>query len=412
MRIQAQLVEAAQRRLPRLNRFPDRAELGEPGNFLAGKPRAGGIEIGAQLAQALVHHHADGLVGQFELIIQEGHHGGIVVKRHGRFAGAERRRTEGSVSQAGRIIDGMSAHIPAAGAANDVVVVGNAGLDTQAYLPPGEVDWSADSRFVRVRDGAGQAGAYASRGYARLGFKTAFVGHLGDDAAGHFVRQVLTRDHVDVQGVWLDPAGTARSVNLVLADGSRKAFYDGRDHMTLAPDLEACRHALRGARLAHVNLANWARQVIPLARSAGARVATDLQDVRALDDAYRTDFITGSDYLFLSGANLAQPADFVRALLARRPDRIVVAGLGADGCLVGTAQAIAHFPALDAFGPVVDTNGAGDALAVGFLSAHALLGLPIAEAARWGQRAARYTCALRAPKDGLIDRETISAAWV
>lgn len=44
-------------------------------------------------------------------------------------------------------------------------------------------------------------------------------------------------------------------------------------------------------------------------------------------------------------------------------------------------------------GPGVDTNGAGDALAVGFLAGYVLDGRPLEEAVRRGQVAARWACA-------------------
>jgi sugar/nucleoside kinase (ribokinase family) len=48
--------------------------------------------------------------------------------------------------------------------------------------------------------------------------------------------------------------------------------------------------------------------------------------------------------------------------------------------------------------PIVDTNGAGDALAVGFLSGYVLDGLSPEAALLQGQLAARTTCAQRIPK--------------
>jgi sugar/nucleoside kinase (ribokinase family) len=52
--------------------------------------------------------------------------------------------------------------------------------------------------------------------------------------------------------------------------------------------------------------------------------------------------------------------------------------------------------------PVVDTNGAGDALAVGFLTARVLEGRPLAEAAQRGQVAARWVCGQRSSSGPLI----------
>ena len=292
----------------------------------------------------------------------------------------------------------------------DVVVVGNAGVDTNVYLAGHDIGWQLEANFTTNIDYVGQAGGYASRGFAGLGWRTAFAGHLGDDMAGQFVRAVFQREGIDMRAVWTDPAGTARSVNLMFSNGQRKPFYDGKSHMTLAPDLAACRAALAGARLAHFNIPNWARQILPLARNSGALISCDIQDVSDLNDPYRRDFIEAADVLFLSAANLSDPAGPMAALMARKPGQVIVAGLGARGCALAAADEIKTFRALDDFGPVVDTNGAGDSLAVGFMSAYALLGLPREKAIGWGQLAARFVCAQRAPKSSLISAEMLSGA--
>jgi len=52
--------------------------------------------------------------------------------------------------------------------------------------------------------------------------------------------------------------------------------------------------------------------------------------------------------------------------------------------------------------PVVDTNGAGDALAVGFLASYVLDGYSLEDSILRGQMAARHTCALRGSSANLI----------
>jgi sugar/nucleoside kinase (ribokinase family) len=286
----------------------------------------------------------------------------------------------------------------------DVVVIGNVGIDTNVYPHGDEVDWSVEANFTRNLDCVGQAGGYASRGYARLGLRTAFVGYVGDDFCGRFVREELARDGIDLSALFVDPAGTSRSVNFMYRDGRRKNFYDGGSHMTLSPDLDRCREVLARARLAHFHLPNWARRLLPLARELGVVVACDLQDVVSLPDAYRQDFIDAADVLFFSAVNHADPTPLVQALRGGRPDRLVVAGMGARGCALGTGDEVRLFApaALDI--PIVDTNGAGDALAGGFLDAWALQGLPPAEAVRRGQIAARFTCGIRSSSSSLITR--------
>lgn len=333
--------------------------------------------------------------------------------------------------------------IPAPDAsALDVVVVGNVGIDTNVYHPAGDIDFSVEANFTDNRDCVGHAGGYSSRGFARLGLRTAFVGHVGagsggdvgSDFGGDFVRRSLEGDGIDISALGTDPAGTARSINMMFADGSRKNFYDGKGHMELDPPdgadavLERCAgynragHGRPGLALFH--LANWARRLLPAARRAGLRIACDLQDVRQVDDPYRRDFVHHADVLFFSGANHGDAEELMAAFLelARadgRPDRLHVQGLGGRGCMVGRHEGgepiVERFPALDSaraeglgFGPVVDTNGAGDALAVGFLDAWHFQELPIERAIPRailrGQLAARHTCALKADSSRLITR--------
>ncbi len=283
-----------------------------------------------------------------------------------------------------------------------MVVVGNVGVDTNVYLNQPEVDLSHESHYTDNVDYVGQAGGYAAMGYARLGLRVGIIGHVGDDPAGRMVRRQLQRFGVDVSGLELDPAGTARSINLMLPDGRRHNFYDGKGHMTLAPDMDRCRAMLARAPAAHFNIPNWARRLLPLARQLGVTVACDLQDLHDLDDAYRQDFVAAADYLMLSCANLPEPEHTLGELLARRPEVVALAGRGARGCLLAAAGQVRAFDPVDLPAPVVDSNGAGDSLAVGFLYGRLSLGRPLEQAVRMGQIAARHACTLRADSTGLI----------
>lgn len=283
----------------------------------------------------------------------------------------------------------------------EVVVIGNAGIDTNVYPSGDAIDWTVEANFTENLDYVGQAGGYATRGYVALGRPTAFIGHVGDDMGGRLIRATFAAEGIDTRAVWVDPRGTQRSVNIMFRDGRRKNFYDGKGHMEMQPDLERCTAALAGARLAHFNIPNWARLLLPLARAQGLTIACDLQDIVALDDPYRADFLAAADIIFCSAVN-HRPADLIHALLERRPDLLVVVGMGAEGCGVGSAAGLHFFPAPPLASPIIDTNGAGDALAVGFLTSYVLEGRPIAAAALRGQIAARHTCALRATSAGMI----------
>jgi len=87
----------------------------------------------------------------------------------------------------------------------DAVVVGNVGVDTNVYFHGAEVDFGREANFTENLDCVGQAGGYACRGYAQLGKRTAFIGYVGDDFNGHFIRDELARDGVDTTAVFIDP---------------------------------------------------------------------------------------------------------------------------------------------------------------------------------------------------------------
>lgn len=289
----------------------------------------------------------------------------------------------------------------------DVVVVGNIGIDTNVYFSGERIDMAVEANFTTNIDMIGQAGGYAARGYAALGYKTAFIGYFGADFSGDFIRTTLEKEKIDTSALFIDPEGTSRSINLIYQNGQRKNCYDGKSHMTLHPPLAACEQLFRGARLAHFNIPNWARELLQPARSAGLKVACDIQDVVDVNDPYRLDFIRAADFLFFSAANYNDPSPLILHYLSVNPELVIICGLGERGCVLGNGEGIRFYPPVALDLPVVDTNGAGDSLAVGFLFSHVLDGLPLEESLLRGQIAARYKCGIQASSGRMISRELL-----
>ncbi len=285
----------------------------------------------------------------------------------------------------------------------DVVVLGAVGIDTCVYLAGRDVDFDVEGNFSENLDYVGQAGGFSSRGFAQLGYKTGFIGYVGDDYHGDFVAAELGHDGIDLT-LFHDPKGTRRSINMMYRDGRRRNFFDGKGSMDVRPDLEACRAVLARARLAHFNIENWTRYLLQPARSLGMVVSCDIQDVVSLDDPYRRDFIEAADILFFSAVNLADPTSMMRECIAARPRQVVVVGMGSRGCALGTAGGVKLFAPVELDLPVVDTNGAGDGLAVGFLAGHVLDGRDLEASVQRGLIAARHTCSRKASSSSLISR--------
>lgn len=284
----------------------------------------------------------------------------------------------------------------------DVIVIGNVGIDTCIYLYGDDIDFSVEANFSQNLDYVGQAGGFASRGYAQLGKRTAFIGHVGDDFGGRFIREEFARDGIDMTGLFVDLAGTSRSINFMYRDGRRKNFYDGKGHMELRPDEAVCRDILSRTKLAHFNIPNWARHLLPIAKDRGVTIACDLQDVVSVDDGYRQDFIRYADILFCSAVN-HPPHVLIEALFQRGAAQFIVVGMGGQGCALGSRDGgVRYFPPVQMDAPVIDTNGAGDGLAVGFLTSLVLDGYTPEQAILRGQVAARHTCTLKASSSHLI----------
>lgn len=275
-----------------------------------------------------------------------------------------------------------------------ISVVGNPGLDTLVVLAEDHPDLEADGHFVRNVDTVGHAAAFTARACSRLGHHTRILGSTGNDVIGGLVRDVLAADGVDTSLMFDDPAGTARSVNFIRPDGRRTFFYDGGSHMTLRPPEPSVQAALSGTDLVFASLPNWARDIVRRARALGLPVAVDLQDVRDPADPYRADFVAAADYLFASAAHLEDPVVAAQSWFTAGPATLVVFGMGAQGALLvqrgdGGRPVVIHAPPPDLDLPIVDTTGAGDSLATGFLDGVLFGGLPLADALHRGQALAR-----------------------
>ena len=293
----------------------------------------------------------------------------------------------------------------------DVAVIGSVGIDTNVYFYTNDIDFSVESNYTENLDYVGQSGGYSSRSYAQLGWRTAFIGYVGEDHNGGYIRDQFAQDGINTDALFLSSAGTDRSVNFMYPDGRRKNFYDGKGHMRQKPDLATCQKVLAASRFAHFSIPNWARQLLPIARQFQMPIACDIQDITSIDDPYRQDFIRYADYLFFSAVNYDDPTPLIQQFLEKNPGQVIVSGMGRRGCALGTKDGIRHFSPIEMERAVIDTNGAGDSLAAGFLSSHILESHSLEASVLRGQIAARYTCTLKADSSRLINRDKMEEMY-
>jgi sugar/nucleoside kinase (ribokinase family) len=249
------------------------------------------------------------------------------------------------------------------------------------------VDQIEMERILALLDGApacttGASAANTALNAGRLGLSATFLGKLGNDELARMYRRRFVAAGIDASRFKEAALPNARCLALVTPDAQRTMRTCLAGAMTLAPTdfspkvFLGCRHAhIEGYLVFNRALAD---AVLSCARAAGCTVSLDLASfevVNASRDWLLGQFRRGIDVVFANQDEIRalfqdQTSDY--ASLARR-----LAGLGVLAAVkVGKDGAwIAHGDALHRVDPVVvpdlvDTNGAGDAWAAGFLYGH------------------------------------------
>lgn len=255
---------------------------------------------------------------------------------------------------------------------------------------------------------SGGSGANTAVGAAILGAKTGFVGKVRDDELGGLFAHDLKATGVQfgVPAAQDGPA-TARCFVLVTPDGERTMnTYLGACQGLSPADVDEASTA--AARVVYLEGYLWDppaakdafRKAVKIAHNAGNAVALTLSDAFCVG-RYREEFLglirDGSvDILFANIGELQslyETDDADAAVKALRDERdarghhlLSLVTRSAEGSLVvrgGEIRTVEAFPVHE----VVDTTGAGDLFAAGFLAGHAR-GLDYSTSARLGSLAA------------------------
>jgi ribokinase len=263
-----------------------------------------------------------------------------------------------------------------------VVSLGDLGLDVVVRIE-GEIARGADTQ-AHVSLAAGGQGANVAAWTAALGGEARWLGKRAADGAGRFAADELGRRGVELVGPVATEGDGAVVVSLVDGTGERSMFPARGVATELRPaELDArwlvCDHLhVSGYALTAGSVAAAAAHAVELARDRGSRISVDLSSWSAIRDYGPKRFRSlvealGPDVVF---ANEEEEAVFGGPL----PGVVWILKRGARGCsFAGDERAALPVAA------VVDTTGAGDALAAGWILGGPDLGL--AAAARCVQHA-------------------------
>jgi ribokinase len=218
--------------------------------------------------------------------------------------------------------------------------------------------------YGRTRVGAGGQAANVAAWAVELGGRARFLGKRARDPAGRILAEELRGRGVELAGPEVE-SGTGTVVSLARPDGARTMLSDRGVSTELAPEeLEPA--WLDGCEWLHVPGYSVVRSPLretALAVAAPApRVSFDLSSTAAIEafgvDRFReTVAELGPEVVF---ANEAE-AELVGELDAPT----VVIKRGDRGCVVVTSESSIELASSET--TVIDTTGAGDAFAAGFL---------------------------------------------
>ncbi len=289
----------------------------------------------------------------------------------------------------------------------DVLVLGGAGVDTIVHVPQLPLPY-ADSYMIDpgIRTRAGQTGDFVALGLSALGLNTHHLDMLGADPEGDLVR-ALHRDHAIPLTEIPQPAGTKRAVNLVGPDGRRLSLYDAtRTHPDDRLPEPTVRALATRSRHAHVSITQPCAHALPLLRESGATISTDLHNWDG-KDPYQEEFALAADIVFLSTTALTgTPERTMRAIAENGRAELIIATAGAEGAYLFADDEVTRIPTVTPRGPVIDSNGAGDAFAAAFLYGWLNRETP-QRAALYGSIAGAHACTVPSTETAPIHRNQL-----
>lgn len=283
----------------------------------------------------------------------------------------------------------------APGVTGRLLVVGELCVDLIVGLTDDDIRFGQHEQLVPFTAlTMGSSSAITACGAAAAGVPTTMIGVVGRDEFGDFILRELAARGIDVSRVRVDPSlPTGSSTHLTRPGGDRAILTAmGSIGHTAAADVP---DSFDDA--AHLHIGSWflqhalwddAAALFARARAAGLTTSVDGNfdpeeqwDRGILSLIAHADVFFGNEQELAGITGISEPDAAVASLLDRMPDgAVVVHKLGAEGAVAAwrdagtTVRVRADVPEIE--GDLVDTVGAGDSLAAGFLAGR-LSGLPI-----------------------------------
>ena len=264
----------------------------------------------------------------------------------------------------------------------DIISLGEALIDF--FAVKSGVSLNDVSEFRRV---AGGAPANVAVGAARIGLKTAFVGRVGDDEFGHFLKSTLIENKVDVSQMQFDSkvrTGLA-FVSLHTPNTREFLFYRNPSADMMLDSKEFDKDFIEDTKVFHFGSITLVSEpgrsstydAVNLAKSNGAVVSYDpnlrlnlwpcaeeaknkIIEAIPLADIMK---VNDEELFFITGEKDIKKG--LQKLIFMGP-KLCIVTMGAGGCVYSTSKYTGLLPAFKV--KTVDATGCGDSFVAGLLA--------------------------------------------
>ena len=265
----------------------------------------------------------------------------------------------------------------------DVVALGEILID---FTPCGNSE--VGQRLFEQNPGGAPANVLTA--LSKFGRKTAFIGKVGKDMHGAFLKEVLVENGIGTEGLVEGEDAFTTLAFVALSDEGERSFSFARK-----PGADTClniselkEELIRESKVFHIGslsltaepVKSTTYKALEIAKEAGCIISYDpnyraplweskdvaIQEMRSVIPYVDVMKLSDEETELLTGITKPENAAFK---LIEQGVSVVAVTLGADGALIATKEGCAHVAGYPA--NMVDTTGAGDSFWGGFL--HKLL---------------------------------------
>lgn len=236
----------------------------------------------------------------------------------------------------------------------------------------------------------GGAPANVLTALSKFGRKTAFIGKVGKDMHGSFLKDVLVRNAISTEGLIEDEDVFTTLAFVALSDEGERSFSFARKPGadTCLTEAEVKEELIKESKVFHIGSLSLTAEPVKSATIKALEIATEAGCIISYDPNYRAplwetkeaairemrsvlpfvDVMKLSDEETKLLTDIVDPEEAAKKLIGQGIS-VVAVTLGADGALIATKEGCAYVAGFPA--KMLDATGAGDSFWGGFL--HKLL---------------------------------------